>query len=54
VLPGEVPLPADIGPGDHIEFGRLGAYSLSGRTRFNGQFSDAIVAITGTDEAPPE
>src|SRR5690606_12348028 len=40
VLPGEVELPADIAPGDHLEFGNIGAYSLSGRTSFNGHFSD--------------
>jgi ornithine decarboxylase len=47
VLPGEVPLPADIRAGDHLEFGQIGAYSLSGRTRFNGHYSEHIVRITG-------
>jgi ornithine decarboxylase len=47
-LPGEVELPADIRPGDYIEFSSLGAYSLSGRTRFNGHYSDDVVTITGT------
>lgn len=46
VLPGEVELPEDIHPGDYLEFGSIGAYSLSGRTRFNGHYSDDIVAIT--------
>jgi diaminopimelate decarboxylase len=32
-------------PGDYLEFGNIGAYSLSGRTRFNGHFSDNIVTI---------
>jgi ornithine decarboxylase len=50
-LPGDVDLPADIRPGDHIEFGCIGAYSLSGRTGFNGFHSDRIVTIT--DGAPP-
>ena len=52
VLPGEVDLPADIGVGDYIEFGHIGAYSLSGRTQFNGHYSDRIVHIVGLDETP--
>ncbi|HET6630602.1 MAG TPA: hypothetical protein VFG91_12575 [Woeseiaceae bacterium] len=48
VLPGAVELPADIRPGDHLEFSEIGAYSLAGRTRFNGHHSDMIVQI----EAP--
>jgi ornithine decarboxylase len=50
-LPGNVDLPCDIRPGDHIEFGCIGAYSLSGRTSFNGFHSDHIVTLT--DGAPP-
>lgn len=46
-LPGEVELPADIRPGDHIEFSSIGAYSLSGRTRFNGHYSDDVLIIAG-------
>jgi ornithine decarboxylase len=46
VLPGRVDLPADIRPGDYLEFGNIGAYSLSGRTNFNGHYSDDIVVIT--------
>lgn len=53
VLPGELPLPADIREGDHLEFGCIGAYSLSGRTRFNGHYSDEIVMIAGEDAEPP-
>jgi ornithine decarboxylase len=45
VLPGQVELPDDIRPGDYLEFGNIGAYSLSGRTSFNGHFSDDIVTI---------
>jgi ornithine decarboxylase len=45
VLPGPVELPDDVRPGDYLEFGNIGAYSLSGRTRFNGHFSDDIVTI---------
>jgi ornithine decarboxylase len=52
-LPAEVPLPVDIRQGDHLEFGRLGAYSLSGRTDFNGLHSDRLVLITGEGEWPP-
>ncbi len=46
-LPGSVELPADIRPGDHLEFGNIGAYSLAGRTAFNGFHSDQVVTITG-------
>jgi ornithine decarboxylase len=53
MLPGEVELPADIRSGDYIEFGQIGAYSLSGRTRFNGLFSERIVHITAPGERPP-
>lgn len=49
VLPEPFQLPADIAPGDYIEFGGIGAYSLAGRTRFNGFFSDRVVSITGED-----
>ena len=52
-LPGKVELPTDIRPGDHIEFGNIGAYSLSGRTDFNGHYSDHIVMITSESEFPP-
>ena len=53
VLPGDVELPADIRTGDYLEFGQIGAYSLSGRTRFNGLYSDRIVHITSPTERPP-
>ena len=39
-LPGMVPLPADIRAGDYLEFGNIGAYSISGRTDYNGFYSD--------------
>ena len=52
-LPGKVELPIDVRPGDHIEFGNIGAYSLSGRTDFNGHYSDHIVMITSEAERPP-
>lgn len=54
VLPGEVELPADLRAGDQLEFGQIGAYSLSGRTRFNGLYSDRIVHITSPGEKPPD
>ena len=53
VLPAPVPLPAGLREGDYIEFGQIGAYSLGGRTRFNGHFSDHIVQITAAGERPP-
>ena len=51
-LPGEVELPANIDVGDHIEFGSIGAYSLSGRTDFNGFYSDAVVEISSAEAWP--
>lgn len=53
VLPAQVELPADIEPGDYLEFGRLGAYSLSGRTDFNGRYSDHLVLIDDASSLPP-
>ncbi len=53
-LPGLVPLPVDIRAGDYLEFGNIGAYSISGRTDFNGYYSDRIVTITSSTEKPPE
>ncbi len=52
-LPGLVPLPADIRSGDYLEFGNIGAYSISGRTDYNGFYSDRIVTITSPTERPP-
>jgi ornithine decarboxylase len=53
VLPEEVDLPREIRAGDYLEFGTIGAYSLGGRTKFNGHFSDRIVTITDPHAAPP-
>jgi ornithine decarboxylase len=53
VLPAKIELPDTLRAGDYLEFGCLGAYSLGGRTRFNGHFSDQIVEICSTDAAPP-
>lgn len=52
-MPGTVELPADIRVGDHIEFGSIGAYSLSGKTDFNGFGSDAVVTISDEARRPP-
>jgi ornithine decarboxylase len=35
-MAGPFELPADVGPGDYIEIGMLGAYGCAMRTRFNG------------------
>lgn len=53
-LPARVDLPVDIDVGDHIEFGSIGAYSLSGRTDFNGFHSNDVVSITGATARPPD
>jgi ornithine decarboxylase len=52
-MPAAVDLPANIDVGDYVEFGSMGAYSLSGRTQFNGFFSDDIVIIDSEDKLPP-
>jgi ornithine decarboxylase len=53
VLPAEVDLPGNVRSGDYLEFGQISAYSLSGRTRFNGLYSDRIVHISGPGAGPP-
>ncbi len=45
-LPAQVSLPAGVTEGDYLEFLSTGAYSLSGRTDFNGFYSDTVVRIT--------
>ena len=52
-LPGLVALPNDIAAGDYLEFGNIGAYSIGGRTDYNGFYSDSIVKITSPTERPP-
>jgi len=52
-LPAPFPLPESIAPGDWIELGMLGAYSLALRTRFNGFHPEAMVALTGSQALPP-
>jgi ornithine decarboxylase len=44
-LPEPLILPADIDVGDYIEFLSVGAYSLSGRTDFNGYRDYTLVTI---------
>ena len=46
-------LPADIDIGDFIEFGSIGAYSLSGKTDFNGFHSDDVVTMSSPAALPP-
>jgi ornithine decarboxylase len=53
VLPAKIELPDTIQAGDYLEFGSLGAYSLGGRTRFNGHYSNQIAEIASPDSAPP-
>lgn len=53
VLPAPVPLPADIRAGDFIEFGSIGAYSLSGRSDFNGFGDFDVVTFTNAAAIPP-
>ena len=53
VMPSPLKLPADLRPGDFIEFGCIGAYSLSGRTRFNGFYSDRVVCLTDKSARHP-
>ena len=53
-LRGLIELPETIAVGDYIEFGSIGAYSLSGRCDFNGFYSDAVVNITDEAERPPD
>ncbi|MDT8320158.1 MAG: hypothetical protein RQ826_06475 [Xanthomonadales bacterium] len=53
LLPGAVELPREIAPGDYLEFGNIGAYSLAGRTHFNGHYSDSIIEIADPSERPP-
>ncbi|MGH8034908.1 MAG: hypothetical protein ACREO9_06770, partial [Lysobacterales bacterium] len=53
VVPERIPLPADLRAGDFIEFGSIGAYSLSGRTQFNGYYSDRVITLTDPAARPP-
>jgi ornithine decarboxylase len=44
-MDGPFMLPADIGPGDYIEIGMLGAYGSAMRTAFNGFGSDETIIV---------
>jgi ornithine decarboxylase len=44
-MAGPFELPADVGPGDYVEIGMLGAYGCAMRTRFNGFGSDLTVVV---------
>jgi ornithine decarboxylase len=52
-LPKALPLPSSIATGDWVEFGLIGAYSLSNRTAFNGFYPDRFVRIDA-QSLPPE
>lgn len=45
VLPAKCALPEDIGEGDWIEIGQLGAYSNAGATRFNGFAAETFLEV---------
>ncbi|WP_337269649.1 type III PLP-dependent enzyme [Oryzifoliimicrobium ureilyticus] len=45
VLGAPISLPGDVQEGDWIEFGMMGAYSLSMRTKFNGFHTDKLVML---------
>ena len=49
ILEGPFPLPSDIRAGDYIEFGQMGAYSVTLRSDFNGFQHADIVSVK--DEA---
>jgi ornithine decarboxylase len=54
VVPERIMLPDDLRVGDFIEFGSIGAYSLSGRTRFNGYYSDRVIMLSDPGARPPD
>jgi ornithine decarboxylase len=47
-MAGPFELPGDVGPGDYIEIGMLGAYGCAMRTRFNG-FDAGAAEIVGDE-----
>jgi len=51
-LPRPLPLPRSIATGDWVEFGVIGAYSLSNRTAFNGLYPDRFVRIEARSLPP--
>jgi ornithine decarboxylase len=44
-MAGPFMLPADVGPGDYIEVGMLGAYGCAMRTGFNGFTAETLVEV---------
>ncbi|MDX1517506.1 MAG: hypothetical protein R3288_11740 [Woeseiaceae bacterium] len=54
VLPEPLAIPADVEVGDYIEFGSIGAYSVSGRTGFNGFHAGDMFVIDDPDASPPD
>ncbi|UCH76068.1 MAG: type III PLP-dependent enzyme [Rhodospirillales bacterium] len=52
VIPHAVTLPADIGEGDWIEFGQMGAYSNAMSTRFNGFHPETFVTVNSPPFRP--
>jgi ornithine decarboxylase len=48
-MPGPFYLPDDVGEGDYVEIGMLGAYGVAMNTRFNG-FGDVETVVV--DDAP--
>ncbi|MCJ7557829.1 MAG: type III PLP-dependent enzyme [Gammaproteobacteria bacterium] len=53
VLPRPFYLPANIQRDDWIEFGNMGAYSLTNRTGFNGFYPNTFARLDGADALPP-
>jgi ornithine decarboxylase len=52
VIPHKVALPADIGEGDWIEFGQIGAYSNAMATKFNGFHPETFVTVNSAPFRP--
>lgn len=52
-LPRPFDLPEDIAEGDWVEFGMMGAYTVSTRNDFNGFFASRAVEITDPAARPP-
>jgi ornithine decarboxylase len=44
-MAGPFELPGDVGPGDYIEIGMLGAYGCAMRTGFNGFGVDSAIIV---------
>ena len=47
-MTGPFELPGDVGPGDYIEIGMLGAYGCAMRTQFNG-FGVGLSRVVGDE-----